>query len=118
MEDADGRAYRIPIGLRSDESEAQEELQSASEAAESLPAVEVPGLIGLALPEAEEEISEVGLEQGTVSEIPSYAIPAGTVAAQEPAVGAEVDPGAPVNLMVSGCSPETASNDGGGTGTG
>jgi excisionase family DNA binding protein len=103
-----------------DESEAQEELQSASEAGESLQAVEVPGLIGLALPEAEEEIDEVGLEQGTVSEIPSYAIPAGTVAAQEPAVGAEVDPGAPVNLMVSGGSPETAetaSNDGGG-GTG
>ncbi|MDQ3284314.1 MAG: PASTA domain-containing protein, partial [Actinomycetota bacterium] len=44
----------------------------------------------------------MGLEQGTVSEIPSYAIPAGTVAAQEPAVGAEVEPGAPVNLMVSG----------------
>jgi excisionase family DNA binding protein len=105
-----------------DESEAQEELQSASEAGESLQAVEVPGLIGLALPEAEEEIDEVGLEQGTVSEIPSYAILAGTVAAQEPAVGAEVDPGAPVNLMVSGGSPETAetaSNDGGGgTGTG
>ncbi|MDQ3860753.1 MAG: PASTA domain-containing protein, partial [Actinomycetota bacterium] len=75
-------------------------------------------------PEAEEEIDEVGLEQGTVSEIPSYAIPAGTVAAQEPAVGAEVDPGAPVNLIVGGGSPETAktaSNDGGGggrTGTG
>jgi hypothetical protein len=105
-----------------DESEAQEELQSASEAGESLQAVEVPGLIGLALPEAEEEIDEVGLEQGTVSEIPSYAIPAGTVAAQEPAVGAEVEPGAPVNLIVGGGSPETAetaSNDGGGgTGTG
>jgi excisionase family DNA binding protein len=105
-----------------DESEAQEELQSVPEAGESLRAVEVPGLIGLALPEAEEEIDEVGLEQGIVSEIPSYAIPAGTVAAQEPAVGAEVAPGAPVNLIVSGGSPETAetaSNDGGGgTGTG
>ena len=100
-----------------DEPEAQQELQSAPEAGESPQAIEVPGLIGLALPEAEEEIDEVGLEQGTVSEIPSYAIPAGTVAAQEPAVGANVDPGTPVNLMVSSGSPETESNDGGGTGT-
>jgi excisionase family DNA binding protein len=103
-----------------DESEAQEEHQSSSEAGESLQAVEVPGLIGLALPEAEEVIDEVGLEQGTVNEKPSYAIPAGTVAAQEPAVGVEVDRGVPVNLMVSSGSPETAetaSNDIGGTGT-
>jgi len=104
-----------------DESEAQEEHQSSSEAGEGLQAVEVPGLIGLTLSEAEEVIDEVGLEQGTVNEIPSYAIPSGTVAAQEPAVGVEVDPGASVNLMVSSGSPETAdtaSKDVGGTGTG
>jgi excisionase family DNA binding protein len=101
-----------------DESEAQEKPQNASESGESPQAVEVPGLIGLALPEAEKEIDEVGLEQGVVREIQSYAIPGGTVAAQEPAVGIEVDPGAPVNLAVSSGPPETASNAVGGTGTG
>jgi excisionase family DNA binding protein len=101
-----------------DEPEAQEKPQSASESGESPQAVEVPGLIGLALPEAEKEIDDVGLEQGIVREIQSYAIPGGTVAAQEPAVGMEVDPGAPVNLVVSSGPPETASNAVGGTGTG
>lgn len=101
-----------------DEPEAQEKPQSASESGETPPAVEVPGLIGLALPEAEKEIDEVGLEQGIVREIQSYAIPGGMVAAQEPAVGMEVDPGAPVNLVVSSGPPETASNAGGETGTG
>ena len=89
----------------SDEPEVQQEPQSASDTNESPQAIEVPGLVGSALPEAEEEIGEAGLELGTVDEISSYAVPAGTVAAQEPAVGVEVDPDAPVNVMVSNGPP-------------
>jgi hypothetical protein len=87
------------------EPEVQQEPQSASDTNESPQAIEVPGLVGSALPEAEEEIGEAGLELGTVDEISSYAVPAGTVAAQEPAVGVEVDPDAPVNVMVSNGPP-------------
>jgi excisionase family DNA binding protein len=101
-----------------DEPEAQEEPQSASEAGEDPQAVEVPDLIGLALPEAEEQIDGLGLEQGTVRGIPSHAIPAGTVAAQEPAVGVEADSGAPVNLVVSSGPPESVGNAVDGTGIG
>ncbi len=89
----------------SDEPEVQQEPQSASDTNESPQAIEVPGLVGSALPEAEEEIGEAGLELGTVDEISSYAVPAGTVAAQEPAVGVEVEPDAPVNVMVSNGPP-------------
>ena len=90
----------------SDEPEVQQEPQSASDTNEESPqAIEVPGLVGSALPEAEEAIGEAGLELGTIDEISSYAVPAGTVAAQEPAVGVEVDPDAPVNVMVSNGSP-------------
>lgn len=89
----------------SDEPEVQQEPQSASDTNESPQAIEVPGLVGSALPEAEEEIGEAGLELSTVDEISSYAVPAGTVAAQEPAVGVEVDPDAPVNVMVSNGPP-------------
>ena len=89
----------------SDEPEVQQEPQSASDTNESPQAIEVPSLVGSALPEAEEEIGEAGLGLGTVDEISSYAVPAGTVAAQEPAVGVEVDPDAPVNVMVSNGPP-------------
>ena len=89
----------------SDEPEVQQEPQSASDTNESRQAIEVPSLVGSALPEAEDEIGEAGLELGTVDEISSYAVPAGTVAAQEPAVGVEVDPDAPVNVMVSNGPP-------------
>ena len=89
----------------SDEPEVQQEPQSASDTKESRQAIEVPDLVGSALPKAEEEIGEAGLELGTVNEISSYAVPAGTVAAQEPAVGVEVDPDAPVNVMVSNGPP-------------
>jgi excisionase family DNA binding protein len=90
----------------SDEPDTQEEPQSVSGAGESTQTVEVPSLIGSALPTAEEEIGEAGLELGAVDEVSSYAVPAGTVAAQEPAVGVEVDPNTPVNLMVSSGPPE------------
>jgi excisionase family DNA binding protein len=102
--------------MSSDEPAAQEEPQSASETGESPQAVEVPDLVGLTLSEAEEEIGGVGLERGAVNEISSYAVPAGTVAAQEPAVGVEVDPGSPVNLVVSNPS-GTVSNAVGVTGS-
>ena len=95
---------------RSEEPEAQEEPQSALETGESPQTVEVPSLVGSALPEAEEEIDDAGLARGAVDEISSYAVPMGTVAAQEPAVGVEVDLGSPVNLLVSSGPPETASN--------
>lgn len=94
----------------SEEPEAQEEPQSAPETGESPQTVEVPSLVGSALPEAEEEIDDAGLARGAVDEISSYAVPMGTVAAQEPAVGVEVDLGSPVNLLVSSGPPETASN--------
>ena len=93
-----------------EEPEAQEEPQSAPETGESPQTVEVPSLVGSALPEAEEEIDDAGLARGAVDEISSYAVPMGTVAAQEPAVGVEVDLGSPVNLLVSSGPPETASN--------
>ena len=89
----------------SDELEVQQEPQSVSATNESPQAIEVPSLVGSALPEAEEKIGEAELELGTVDEISSYAVPAGTVAAQEPAVGVEVDPDAPVNVMVSNGPP-------------
>ena len=89
----------------SDQPQVQQEPQSASDTNESPQTIEVPSLVGLALPEAEEKIGEAGLELGTVDEISSYAVPAGTLAAQEPAVGVEVDPDAPVNVMVSNGPP-------------
>lgn len=90
----------------SDEPDTQEEPQSVSDAGESSQTVEVPSLIGSALPTAEEEIGEAGLELGAVDGVSSYAVPADTVAAQEPAVGVEVDPDTPVNLVVSSGPPE------------
>jgi len=85
-----------------------DEEQSAGESSRSVPAaeeapqtVESPDLIGLTLPEAEDELAEAGLKLGAWNEIPSYEMPAGRVVAQDPVVGAEVDPGAPVNLAVS-----------------
>ena len=62
--------------------------------------VTVPGVIGQTRAAAEGLIGDAGLTVGTVTE-EFNAAPAGTVIGQSPAGGSNVDPGTPVNLVVS-----------------
>ena len=63
--------------------------------------VTVPGVVGLAQPQAEDAIAAAGLVVGTITESPSTTATAGTVTAQDPAKGQKVDEGAKVDLVVA-----------------
>ncbi|MCA1728368.1 MAG: helix-turn-helix domain-containing protein [Actinobacteria bacterium] len=67
--------------------------------------IEVPYLVGLALPEAEARLAEAGLEIGDLSETTSYMTPAREVVAQGQQAGAQADPDAPIDLVVSAGPP-------------
>lgn len=67
--------------------------------------IEVPYLVGLALPEAEALLAGAGLGVGDLSETTSYVTPAGEVVSQGPRAGAQVDPAAPMELVVSAGPP-------------
>jgi beta-lactam-binding protein with PASTA domain len=71
-------------------------------------ALEVPDFVGLTFLEAEAQLAEAGLEIGELGEEISFEIPEGKVILQEPLAGAEVEPGAQLNLVVSAGPPKIA----------
>ncbi len=93
---------------------------------EPRPPVEVPGLSGLMLDEAEAELSRSGLEPGARTETASGTASPGVVTAQDPSPGTEVETGATVDLVVvaggggevigPGATPESPVHDQYGTG--
>jgi hypothetical protein len=110
-----------------EEQSVEEDSQSAPEAVEEAPTApptaEVPDLIGMTLPEVEDELAGAGLELGAWNEIPDYDVPAGRVIVQGPEAGKEVAPDTPVDLIISAglpvYAPEVpAGGVGGGAGTG
>jgi serine/threonine-protein kinase len=101
--------------------------ESVPEAVEEVPTApatdEVPDLIGMTLPEAEDELAGAGLKLGAWNEIPDYEVPAGRVVVQGPEAGEGVEPDTPVDLIVSAGPPVyglevPAGNTGDGVGTG
>ncbi len=98
------RAFEQPT--TPDEQSVEEESQSsAPEVAEEVPPTpriaEVPDLIGMTLPEAEDELTGAGLKLGAWNEIPTYEFPPGRVVTQGPLAGAEAEQDTPVDLIVS-----------------
>jgi len=63
--------------------------------------VTVPDVRGLTLALAEETLTSAGFVVGTVAEVESSQVPAGSVISQNPAAGAAAEEGAVVNLVVS-----------------
>ncbi len=63
--------------------------------------VEVPYLVGLTLPEAEARLAEAGLWRGNLTEVTSDVVPVGGVTAQSPLVGAQMESGRRVDLVIS-----------------
>ena len=61
----------------------------------------VPKLTGLAYPEAEDKLREMGLPLGGVEEVPSGAMPAGVIVAQDPPPGSTLEDGGYVYLTTS-----------------
>jgi len=104
-----GSGEEVEQSAASDEQSVEEDSQSVPEAVEEAspvsPTAEVPDLIDMTLPEAEDEIAGAGLELGAWNEIPEYEVPAGRVVVQGPEAGEEVDPDTPVDLIVSAGPP-------------
>ncbi len=73
---------------------------------------EVPNLVGLSYPEAENKLEEAGLLLGGVEEAPSETVPAGVIMKQDPPPGTTLDVGTYVYLTTSVGPPDT-SNAGG-----
>ena len=69
--------------------------------------VAVPAIVGDAQEAAAAELSASGLIVGTVTPVPGAGIP-GTVTAQEPQAGAEVEEGSAVNVQVIAASGSTS----------
>lgn len=88
-----------------DEQEVEEDSQSIPAVSEAPQMVETPYLIGLTLAEAEARLAEAGLKIGDQNEMEGYTVPAGEVVAQGPRMGASVEPGTSVDLLVSGGPP-------------
>jgi eukaryotic-like serine/threonine-protein kinase len=72
---------------------------------------EVPRLVGLTPVAAERRLEEAGLEPGRREEIPSEAVPAGEVVAQDPTAGEEMKGGVEVDLIVSSGPPKHGGTD-------
>lgn len=104
--DVGGRVFEQPAP---DEQSVEEDSQSTPAVTEEAPpapqTVEVPDLVGMALPEAEDELTEAGLKLGAWNEIPDYEVPVGGVVVQGPQASEEVDPDTPVDLIVSSGPP-------------
>ena len=122
-----GEEEEVEQPAASDEQSVEEDFQSLPEAFEEAPTppatAEVPDLIGMTLPEAEDELAGAGLKLGAWNEIPDYEVPVGTVVVQGPEAGEGVEPDTPVDLIVSAGSPVyglevPAGNTGDGVGTG
>jgi formylglycine-generating enzyme required for sulfatase activity len=76
--------------------------------------VAVPNLVGLTESGAGASLSSVGLVLGSVFEVYSDTIVAGRISEQDPAAGASVDAGSPVNIFIS-LGPDTGEGEGEGT---
>lgn len=77
--------------------------------------IAVPDVVGLAQASAIAELLAAGLAQGSLGSIESLTVPVGSVAAQNPAAGALVDPGSLVDLLIStGPGSNDVDNDGDG----
>lgn len=122
-----GEEEEVEQSATPDEQSVEEDSQSATEAVEEAstapPTTEVPDLIGMTLPEAENELAEAGLKLGVWNEIPDYEVSVGRVVVQGPEAGERVDPDTPVDLIVSAgplvYGPEVpGGNTGDGVGTG
>ena len=104
-----GTEEEVEQSATPDEQSLEEGSQSAPEVVEEAPAAppaaEVPDLFGMTLPEAENELAKVSLKLGVWNEIPDYEIPAGRVVVQGPEASEEVDPEAPVDLIISSGPP-------------
>ena len=104
-----GEEQEIEQSATPEEQSVEEDSQSVSEVVEEAspapPTAGVPDLRGMTLPEAENELNEVGLKLGAWNEIPDYEVPAGRVVVQGPEAGDEVEPETPVDLIVSSGPP-------------
>ena len=63
--------------------------------------VEVPDLSGLTKKEAEDELAEVDLELGDVEKAFDEEVPEGEIIGQDPAPDEKIEPGSPVDIIVS-----------------
>ncbi len=122
-----GEGEEVEQTAASDEQSVEEGSQSVPETIEETPmapqATEVPDLIGMTLPEAEDELAGVGLKLGAWNEIPDLEVPVGTVVVQGPEAGEGVEPATLVDLIVSAGPPVyglevPGGNTGEGVGTG
>jgi hypothetical protein len=122
-----GEEEEVEQPAASDEQSVEEDSQSVPEAIEEAPTApataEVPDLIGMTLPEAEDELAGAGLKLGAWNEIPDYEVPVGTVVVQGPEAGEGVEPDTPVDLIISAGPPVygpdvPAGSTGDGVGTG
>jgi tRNA A-37 threonylcarbamoyl transferase component Bud32 len=68
--------------------------------------VEVPGVVGLSLNEAQKRLAEEDLELGSRDEASSGAVAEGLVMGQDPAAQTRVDPGRAVNVVLSTGQPQ------------
>ena len=68
--------------------------------------VEVPGVMGLSLNEAQKRLAEENLELGSRDEAPSGAVAKGLVIGQDPAAQTRVDRGRAVNVVLSTGQPQ------------
>ncbi len=73
--------------------------------------VEVPGVVGLSVQEAQGRLEAAGLELGSTTEAVSDEFEAGILAGQDPSAGSEADRGTAVDVIVSsGPAPVTTSS--------
>ncbi len=73
---------------------------------------EVPDLVDLSYPEAENKLEEAGLLLGGVEEAPSETVPAGMIMKQDPPPGTTLDPNSYVYLTTSVGPPDTGNAGG------
>ncbi len=69
--------------------------------------VKVPTVVGQQQADAQQAITEAGLEVGTITTVPSSTVAEGEVTSQTPVGGTEVDEGTKVDLVVAGKSEGT-----------
>ena len=65
------------------------------------PTVTVPNVVGMAQADAQNALTSADLTVGTISQAYSDTVPSGNVISQDPASGASIATGSPVNLTVS-----------------
>jgi serine/threonine protein kinase len=89
-----------------DGKEAEEGSKGFLTVGESPEVAQVPNLVGISYPEAENKLEEAGFLLGGVEEAPSETMPAGIIIKQDPPPGTELDTGTYVYLTTSVGPPE------------